>query len=149
MQMVRKVASWVRRRRWLLLVVLIVGFVALPNHKPQWYLDEAAVMEQVADLLDSPVPYGRDGPGWSSALHVSSVVLPRVKLDEDRTLQLAGLLRRLPKGILVICHYVRHQKDGVERLKRVLAGHASVFFDLGVSSEDIETLRHHVAGLYN
>ncbi len=146
MQMVRKG----RRRWWLLLVVLIVGFVALTKQKPQWYLDEAAVMEQVAVLLDSPVPYERGGEGWSWAQHVWSVYLPRVELDKDRTRQLASLLRKLPRTAEIVCYYVWDQEDSIEQLRRELAGHALVSRGPGVSSEDIETLQEHthVAGIH-
>ena len=150
MQMVRKVALGVRRRKWLLLVVLIVGVGALTNRKPQWYLDEAAVMEQVARLLDSPVPYERGGEGWLGAHHVSRVFLPRGELDKEKTRRLASLLRKLPRDTAIVCHYVRDQEDRIEQLRSELAGHAPVFLGPGASSKDIETRQRqtHVAGIH-
>ncbi len=45
-----------RRRRWWIYVVLFFVLMSVLNYKPQRYFDEAFVMEQIADLLDSPVP---------------------------------------------------------------------------------------------
>lgn len=149
MQTARKAGRWFRRRWWLVLIVLIVGLNALTDEKPQWYLEETAVMEQVAGLLDSPVPYERL-VGWSWARHVTFVVLPRVELDEAKTRRLANLLRELPSLDGVNCHYISEQKERVEQLRRALAGHAGVYEDLGASSEDKDSRqeRTHVAGVH-
>lgn len=85
MQASGRAASWLRRRRWWVIAALVVVFLAETKDKPQWYVDEAEAMEEVAALLDAPVPYERNGEGWFWAQHVSRVVLPRVELDHERT----------------------------------------------------------------
>jgi hypothetical protein len=142
--------AWLRRRWWLVVVPLLFGVPALGRFRPQWYLDEAETLERVAALLDSPVPYERNGTGWLSVLHVSRVVLPAAELDEEKTRRLASLLRELPRDTVIVCHYVRGQAGSVELLRRELGGHAIVVDDPGASSQDIETRqeRTHVAGIH-
>jgi len=149
MQVIRDAASGARRRWWLLAAVLVVGFVVLTKDKPQWYAEETAVMDQVADLLKSPVAYERNGEGWFGAQHVSRVVLPRVQLDEETTGRLAILLRSLPPYTHIVCYYIQDQEDRVEQLVREL-GNYSVSIDPGASSQSIEELqeRTYVAGIH-
>lgn len=148
MQGFRRAGAWFRRRWWLVLIALVL-FVSLIDDKPQWYLDEAAVMEEIANVVDSPVPYERI-EGWSWARHVSRVVLPRADLDDEEIHRLTSLLRKLPRLTDVTCYYVREQKHQVEQLRRELRGHATVGTGLWASSEDDESRqeRTYVAGIH-
>ena len=118
-----------RRRWWLLIIALVVGYGLITENKPRRYQDEDAVMESIARVLKSPVAYQRT-EGWSWAPYVTRVYLPRVALDDENAREVAQLLSRLPKLHDVVTHYVQDQQERVEQLRRELAP-VDVFDDLG------------------
>lgn len=144
---VRERRARTRRRWWFLAIGVIVGY-SLLTAKPTRYRDEAAVMEEIAGVLQSPVAYERI-EGWSWAPYVTHVYLPRVELDEGRTRELVRLLRRLPKLRDVAAYYIRDQEESVEQLRREIAP-LGVAESMWVSTEDKESRqkRTFVAGIH-
>jgi hypothetical protein len=134
----------VPRRRWWRYFVVIVGVIAASkvwNYKPQRYHDEAIVMEQIADLLNSPVPYQRE-VGFSGCPYVTCVYLPRVELHEATTHQLADLLKKLPQLYLVDVRYLRDgQPDRISQLKAEMAERVEVDVGSWTSNESLELQR--------
>jgi len=121
--------------------------MSILNFKPQRYFDEARVMEQVADVLDCPVPYQRF-EGWSNCPYVSYVYLPRVELTDDKVHKLADLLQQLPRLSVVDAHYVyENQSERVQQLKAELPERIFVGGRISSSASQESQRRAYVAGI--
>ena len=138
-----------RRKWWLVVLLAFAGCYAL-QYKPQRYYDEAATMERIAELLNSPVPYVRQD-GLSTRAQVNTVYLPRVELNETTTRELSTLLNHLPYLDTVCVQFISDdQMKSLDQLKEELPSEVMLAESItSTEASESRQARTYVAGIYS